>query len=290
MATNSRTRVLAGVALTFILAAGVVGGRWHWGDHGLEKAAPLPAVQDVSRASEDTPPRPAPNPGGPSPVPAPAEPAPSQPPDSGVGAPTGEFAGVATAELFRQGVWKVERNRGDSLGFSAEELEIGIAQLEEALKRGCADRKRALVSLTDAYHTLVFRTEATSMRKRAYLLREGELYQALQVMEPYNAEWSLAFVRSLPEPEERVAALRKMAVRFPESFDANHALAELLCERGDAAASAEHVRAAARLVPLSDAEEASAIGRSLVATAYRCGGDRLGLETTHLVEERLASK
>jgi len=223
-------------------------------------------IEDVKREAAPTSQEPtqatqAPSPRAPEPRPSPAiDPVP---------------AGATPADLFQSGAELIDRNSGESLGRSREELEAGIARIELAISKGFSDRRAAYRSLAAAYNGLQ-RSARTSLEERLQFVRkEAESYLMLSQIEPGNPEWPVFYASRMADddPQAAITALLAAVSRHPRHMGANRLLGILLCRHRDRDSGLKYLKRAASAVASLPSEEASERGSWLLLEAHECAGE-----------------
>lgn len=181
--------------------------------------------------------------------------------------PLAKNADVKT--IFESGAALVDKNSGESLGASREELEAGVQRIEDALRRGYPNRARAYEELSAAYNALKSRPPATEAERQAFNAKEGEMYQRLMELEPGRPDWAMGYVSTISDKEQVLEALKDAARRHPKYAPGQLSLGEILCERGSRVEGVAHIADAARSVESGDEETRN----SIIIAAHRCGGD-----------------
>lgn len=224
------------VAVTVVgLVLGVAGV--YWGSRGRgSRPGPGPAVVATSGQRS----RPDDRPGG-SPAASAAvggNPGPSSPAGVNAGAASvsardgaDEATRAKAARLFAEGEKLLELNRMDDsfAPRSIEDVERGILNVDEALRLGFPDRKRALGALVDGYVSIA----ALDERRRAEAAKRLHgLYQNLQDLEPGEPRWFIDEHEMTGDPERQKAILRKGLERIPQSFEMRQMYGVILCREG----------------------------------------------------------
>lgn len=172
------------------------------------------------------------------------------------------------AKLYDEGVPLIAQNRVED-SFSArsiEDLDRGVALVEEAVRSGFPDRAQAVRVLVDGYLAI-----ATDARRRpAAQARLRELYSQLQDLDPREPRWVVDGAELAPTPSEEEVVLRKGVERDPDSYKLRQAYGVLLCERGRTKEGFSQLVEAARAISPG---EAKVFGNSLTAYAAECGED-----------------
>lgn len=184
---------------------------------------------------------------------------------------------------FESGRQLVERNSGEALGSSREELDEGVRRVERALRSGLSDDRKAYAVLAHAYNAVRARASVSEAEALSFLQKEGTAYQRLAAIEPGNPEWLLLHAGTVVDPAAQLLALRRLAEKHPRYAPARKLLAARLCEQGRGTEGLGHAIAATKNVAQGAVE---AERPELVSLAWRCAGEAGAEQVRQILEER----
>lgn len=214
MSTNKRA-LLAALAFVVALCAGVW---WGWRRSGSTPEVVHPTSDPYV---VDTGPHPSAMPTVPGKPGVGAAASGESPPAAAGGRDEGPPARSARADeqkaaaLVAEGEKLIGQNSEDSVRTSVDELEMGIARVQEGLRLGYPDKAAAQRVLADAYHVLVNNSDATEEMRDAYGRAEMETYKTLVELEPKNPRWLERCAAMTNDPEQNFQAWRSVVARFP---------------------------------------------------------------------------